>query len=71
MKKQVAVQGSGIAVGQIVVWFLQAFVLADPIPAEIALLIGQVLGGALGWIGIRLDNVFKREKDWQDEIDDL
>ena len=46
-------QGIGIPLGQIVVWILEAFLLADPIPSEIAIAIGSVIGGAIYFLKAR------------------
>lgn len=49
--KQVgASTGIGIAAGQIVVWLLETFLLADPIPSTVAVAIGTVLVGAIHYL---------------------
>ena len=55
--------GLGIPLGQIVVWILETFYLEEPIPSEVAMAIGTVLGGALH-AGVRLvQQIFSRRKD--------
>ena len=39
--------GLGVPLGQIVVWYLETFQLEQPIPSEVAMAFGTVLGGAL------------------------
>jgi len=39
--------GIGIPAGQIIVWVLETFALAEPIPGEVAIAIGSVLVGAI------------------------
>lgn len=48
-------QGIGIPLGQILVWGLEAFLLADPIPGQVAIAIGTVIGGAIHYIKSRRD----------------
>ena len=49
-------QGIGLPVGQILVWALETFALADPIPGQVAIAIGTVIGGAIHYIKSRRDN---------------
>lgn len=52
-----AVAGVGLALGQIVVWLLETFALAEPVPGEIAIAIGTVLAAV-----IQLSKELYREK---------
>lgn len=63
-KELIASQGIGLPAGQIVVWILEAFVLAEPIPAQVAIAIGTMLGGIFQYIATR----YKREKDYPDNF---
>ena len=48
--------GLGIAAGQVVVWILEAFLLAEPIPSAVAVAIGTVLVGAIHYVKARLQH---------------
>jgi len=54
-----ASQGIGIPTGVILVWLLETFVLADPVPAVVAIAFGTVIGGVIQFIKSR----FNHEKD--------
>lgn len=55
-KPLVTSTGLGIAAGQIAVWLLEAFVLAEPIPSTVAVAIGTVLTGIIHYAKERLRN---------------
>lgn len=59
--KQVATgQGLGLSAGQIFVWLLEAYVFADPVPAEIAIAFGTVIAGVIHYLQARIS---RNEKD--------
>lgn len=51
-----ASQGVGIPTGIVVVWLLEAFVLADPVPGVVAVAIGNMIGGAIQFLKSRFFN---------------
>lgn len=42
-----ASQGIGIPSGVVLVWILETFVLADPVPAVVAVALGNMIGGVI------------------------
>lgn len=53
--RDISVLTVGLALGQIATWSLETFVLADPIPSQIAIAFGTVMAGALTFIARSLE----------------